>query len=107
MDPLTDRTDGLWLTLRLTPKASRDALVGITADADGSAVLKASVTAVPENGKANAALVKLLAKSWKLPKGTLSVIQGQTDRRKVLRVEGDPGDLRARLDPLIAALPRV
>jgi uncharacterized protein (TIGR00251 family) len=107
VDPLIDRPDGLWLALRLTPKASRDALVGVTAEADGSAVLKVSVTAVPENGKANAALVKLLAKSWKLPKGAFRVVQGQTDRRKVLWVEGDPGDLRARLDPLIAALPQV
>jgi uncharacterized protein (TIGR00251 family) len=106
VDPFTDRPDGLWLALRLTPKASRDALVGVVADADGTAVLKASVTAVPENGKANAALVKLLAKAWKLPKGDLSVVQGQTDRRKVLLVAGTPADLRARLDPLVAALPR-
>lgn len=80
--------------MRLTPKASRNAIQGIAAEADGGRVLKVAVTAVPENGKANQALVKLLAKAWKLPKSAVSITAGATDRRKTLLIEdGDPAAL--------------
>lgn len=55
------------------------------------------VTAPPESGKANAALLKLLAKAWKLPKTSLSVISGATARRKVVHIAGDPATLLTRL----------
>ena len=48
--------------LRLTPKASRNAVGGVVEDAEGGKAIKAGVTAVPEKGKANAALVKMRAK---------------------------------------------
>ena len=53
--------DGLIVPVRLTPKASRDAIEGLREDASGGRVLAVKVTAVPEKGKANAALEKLLA----------------------------------------------
>jgi uncharacterized protein len=81
----------------LTPKASRNRIEGIQADADGASLLKVSVTAVPEAGKANAALIKLLAKSWKLPKSTFSIISGTTDRRKTLMIDGDTDRLMNEL----------
>ena len=77
-------SDGLQIHIRLTPKASRDAIQGWAADADGQPVLKVSVTAVPEKGKANDALIALLAKSWKLPKGAIMLVRGETDRNKTL-----------------------
>ena len=49
--------DGLEITVRLTPKSSRDALEGAESGADGGAWLKARVRAVPEDGKANKALI--------------------------------------------------
>lgn len=76
--------DGLLINIRLTPKAAKNAITGWTTGADGQPLLKASVTAVPEKGKANAALITLLARSWKLPKGSLILIRGETDRNKVL-----------------------
>ena len=79
--------------MRLTPKASVNRIQGLIADAGGGMALKASVTAVPEKGKANAALIKLLAKAWSLPKTSLTVISGVTDRNKVLHIEGDPNVL--------------
>ncbi|MBW7850934.1 MAG: DUF167 domain-containing protein [Rhodospirillales bacterium] len=90
--------DGLRVPVRLTPKASRERIDGIVAEADGTLVLKAAVTAVPEDGKANAALVKLLAKAWRMPKSAITIVAGATDRRKVLHLSGDPDDLRRRLD---------
>jgi len=85
---LAETTDGVTLPVRVSPGASRDRIVGEHAGA-----LKVSVSAAPEKGKANAALIKLLAKAWSLPKTSLTVISGATDRNKVLHIEGDPNVL--------------
>jgi len=82
------------LQVRLTPKASANRLQDVTPDL----VLKVQVTAVPENGKANQALIALLAKFWKLPKSAFEITSGATDRNKVLLIEGDADELAARLD---------
>ena len=71
--------------------------------ADGLAHLKARVTAVPEKGKANKALVALLSKALKIPKTTISIISGDTARQKILRIEGDPEDLKSKIDALAAS----
>lgn len=87
--------------VRLTPRAARNRIDGIAQDADGKPYLKVAVTAVPESGKANAALVALLAKTWRLPRTTISVVAGTTDRRKTLFIAGDAALLARRLDELI------
>lgn len=95
--PVKRLTDGVSVAVRLTPKANATRLDQVAADAAGVAALKARVTAVPESGKANAALLKLLAKSWKLPKSTLSIAGGAKDRNKVVHVAGDPETLYEHL----------
>ena len=92
------KADGLRVRLRLQPGGRADAVLGLIPDANGVASLKASVTKAPEGGKANAALIKLLAKEWKVAKTTLEVVQGQTSRTKVLHLGGDPHTLAAMLD---------
>ena len=74
--PVTSRDDGVAVAVRLTPKASANRIDGLAPGEDGSTTLRARVTAAPENGKANAALIKLLAKAWKLPKTALTVTAG-------------------------------
>ena len=59
---------------------------------DGQA-LKIAVTAPPDKGKANAAVAALLAKAFGVAKSSVAVVAGETDRRKVLRVSGDPAAL--------------
>ncbi len=86
------------VSIRLTPKASRNRIDGPVAGADGAMALKASVTAVPEEGKANEALIKLLAKEWRVAKTRISVAVGATDRRKTLHLQGDPTDLLPQLE---------
>ncbi|GAB3118135.1 DUF167 domain-containing protein [Novispirillum itersonii] len=100
--PLFPAAGGVRLHVRLTPKASRDAIQGLADEADGGQVLKASVTAVPEDGKANAALIQLLSKAWKLPKSGFEIIAGATDRRKTLLIHGDTQTL---LDHLRQRMP--
>ncbi len=95
--PFSRAVDGALVTVRLTPKSSANAIRGIAADADGSTHLKATVTTLPEDGKANAALLKLLAKTWKLPKTSLTIASGATARRKVVHIAGDPAVLYGML----------
>ncbi len=89
---------GVKLAVRLTPKASANRIDGVAEDAEGHGLLRVSVTAVPEDGKANTALIKLLAKEWRLPKSAIEIVQGATDRRKVLLITGDAVRLRQCLE---------
>ncbi len=95
--PFRATRDGVAIALRVTPGASANRIKGVAADAEGVAVLTVAVTAAPEGGKANAALIRLLAKTWKVPKTSLSVASGAGSRRKVVHIAGDPGELLARL----------
>jgi uncharacterized protein (TIGR00251 family) len=95
--PFSKFAGGALVAVRLTPKSSANQIRGHARDSDGVAILKATVTAVPEDGKANAALLKLLAKTWKLPKTSLTIASGATSRRKVVQIAGDPAALYAML----------
>jgi hypothetical protein len=91
--------DGLTVRVRLTPKASRNRVEGPVELADGGVAIRATVTAAPESGKANAALLRLLAKTWRLPRTALAVTGGATSRLKTVTISGDgpalAGTLRA------------
>ena len=94
--------EGLRVALKVTPKAARAGISGTATDAAGQVALKVRVTEAPEGGKANAAVVKLLAKAWKLPKSALMITAGAKDRRKTLLVAGDPDELAPRLRAWLA-----
>jgi hypothetical protein len=89
--------DGLRLRLKVKPQARRDAIDGVVADVEGEA-LAVSVTAAPEDGKANAAVIALLARTWGLPRGDISVVQGATARRKLVAIAGDTATLAAMIE---------
>ncbi len=95
---------GARIALRVTPKAVRAGIIGVAADAAGRTVLKVRVSEAPQGGKANAAVIKLLAKAWRLPKGALRLVAGETERRKTLLVEGDPAELVPRLEAWLSGL---
>ena len=92
--------DGIDLFVRLTPRSARDRLEGAETSADGRSHLKARVRAVPENGAANKALEKLVAKALGVPASAVSVIAGGTSRLKTLRITGDPKVLSQRVEAL-------
>ncbi|MHB8885670.1 MAG: DUF167 family protein [Methylovirgula sp.] len=98
--PWAPRRDGVALTVRLTPKSARDALEGIEQLADGRAVVKARVRAVPEAGAANTALIRLLAEALALPARAIKLESGATSRVKVLFLDGDAEVLDMRLAAL-------
>ena len=81
------------LTVRLQARAKRNAIVE---ERDG--VLRVTVAAAPVDGRANAALCKLIAKQAGVARGRVSVIRGERSREKVVRVDGvEPGELRRAL----------
>lgn len=76
--------------VKLTPKASANRIGDWVELADGTRCLKVYVTAVPENNKANKALIALLAKHYKIPKSAIEIVQGATDRLKRLKINAAP-----------------
>jgi len=88
-------TPSTFLSVRVTPAAGRDAVLGWQDDA-----LRLCVAAPAQRGKANEAVIRLLAGALGLPRDRLRIVRGQTARRKVIFIEGlDDAQVRARLDP--------
>ncbi len=71
------------IRVRLTPRAARDEIVGWQGD-----VLRVRVTAPPAEGKANAALERLLAGAVGVPKSAVRVVSGTRAREKTVAIEG-------------------
>ena len=69
------------LKVKIIPRASRNQVIGWEDD-----VLKIKLTAVPIKGKANQALIKLLAKKFKVPQQDIQIIKGANSRNKVLNI---------------------
>lgn len=73
-------------------------------DAKGRGVLRVAVTAIPEQGRANKALIKLLAKEWKVAKSDLSLVRGAKDRDKAVLIKGADGTDARRLEKWAGSL---
>lgn len=97
INPLSAHADGLRLSVHLTPNAAREHLDRIDQSAGGNARLRVTVTAVPEKGKTNRALVKFLAKKLRLPKSAIQIIAGHHARDKTLLITGDTPSLTAHV----------
>lgn len=82
--------------VRLTPRGGRDAVDGVV-EIDGRLLLKARVSSPPVDGAANAALIKLLAKHFGVPKSALQLLAGETARIKTIEIAGDPAELMNRI----------
>ena len=82
----TDIALDLLIAIRLTPKAARDRMGGLFVDSHDQRWLQAGVTAPPDKGKANAALIMLLARQLKRPASSIFLETGDTNRLKRLRL---------------------
>jgi len=96
-EPLQPVEGGVRLRLKVTPKAKHAGIGGWQAEADGNLAVKVAVTAAPADGKANAAVIALLAKEWGVAKTAISVVAGATDRRKLVEIRGSTAELTARI----------
>ena len=63
----------------------------------GQGTLKVAVTAPAEDGKANRAVIELLAAEWRLPKSAFEVMRGAAARDKTVSISGEPGSLADRI----------
>ena len=89
--------------MRLTPKSGRDEISGVEQLADGRMVLKARVRAVPQDGEANEALIRLLAKALHLSARAVRIESGASSRLKTIHLQGDAGTLATALTQLLSA----
>lgn len=89
------------LRVRVNPGASRAAVGGRWDGPNGDTRLIVRVTAPPEKGKANKAAAEAIAKAFGLPKSSVSITAGETDRLKTFALGGDPGILSVRLAALL------
>lgn len=88
------------LIVHLTPKASHTKIEGWAVDEKGQKILRVKVSAVPEDGKANEALIKLLSKTLHIPQSRISLTRGATARIKQLEIEGEVGDVENKLNKI-------
>ena len=72
----------------------------------GQGTLKVAVTAPAEDGKANRAVIELLAAEWRLPKSAFEVMRGLTARDKTVRISGEPASLAGRIGHLDCGVER-
>lgn len=94
--------NGCLLKIKLSPNAAQNAFgAGVFIDADGEEYLKVSVTAVPEKGKANKELLKMISKKLKTAVSNLEIVSGQTDRLKKIFINSF---LTAELEEKIISL---
>lgn len=91
---------GALLRVRVTPNAGGDRIEGGEIRDDATSVLRIRVAAVPDRGKANVAVVALLARELGVPKSTIGVVSGDSARLKTLQILGEPVILAKSLDRL-------
>jgi uncharacterized protein (TIGR00251 family) len=102
MKPYAAVDGGVRLALRLTPRASKNGVDGIVADADGRPLLKLRLVAPPVDGAANEALIAFLAKTLSLRKAGITIRSGETSRVKILHLAGDSAAILQKLDAWLA-----
>jgi uncharacterized protein (TIGR00251 family) len=80
---LTETSTGVTLTVRVTPRASKNEIAGVTEGA-----LKVRLIAPPVEGAANAALLAFLADALGLRRGQITLLAGRSARQKLVRIVG-------------------
>lgn len=92
----------LLLELKVVPNSRADRVDGLAPDVDGGCRLVLRIKAPPVDGKANAAVIALLAKALGCPKSALDVTSGTTARQKRIAWRHPPEDALERLEMLLA-----
>jgi uncharacterized protein (TIGR00251 family) len=83
MIPLHATSSGITFSIRVHPRAKKDAISGVIGDA-----LKLSLTAPPLEGRANQACIRFFAEFLRVPRSSVTIAAGESSRNKVIRVHG-------------------
>ncbi len=93
MIPVRDTSAGVTFTVKVQPRARKNAITGTIGDA-----LKLALTAPPVDGRANEACIEFFANLLDVPRSSVTIASGETSRNKVIRVAGLSADeVRRRL----------
>ena len=87
--------------VRVTTRARRDMVAGLYRAADGTNALAVRVTAAPEDGAANAAVLRCIAKAVGRPASAVTLRAGATARVKTIAIRGDVGMIEAALETAV------
>jgi len=94
MIPVQETAAGVTFAVKVHPRARKNAITGEVGDA-----LKLALTAPPLDGRANQACIEFFANLLDVPRASVTIASGETNRRKVIRVAGVSADaVRKRLD---------
>jgi len=74
---------GFTFAVRIVPRASRSEIAG-----EYNGALRVRIAAPPVDGAANRELVRVLAKSFKLPQNAIEIVSGASSKNKMVRVQG-------------------
>jgi len=99
MIPFHVASAGVTFAVKIHPRAKKNAVTGFVGDA-----LKLSLTAPPIDGRANDACIDLLSDLLRVPRSCITIVSGQTSRRKIILVTGISTDLiKTTLEKLVSA----
>ena len=83
MIPVRDTSSGATFSVKVHPRAHKDAITGAVGDA-----LKVALTAPPVEGRANEAVIRFFAEFLQVPRSSVTIAAGESSRNKVIRVQG-------------------
>ena len=83
MIPIRDTASGATFSVKVHPRAKKDAIAGTVGDA-----LKLALTAPPVEGKANQAVIEFFADLFAIPRSSVTIASGETSRNKRVRLAG-------------------
>jgi len=81
--PLHQAASGITFAVKVQPRAKKNAILGELGDS-----VKISLVAPPVDGRANQACLKFIAELLNVPRSAVTIVSGETNRRKVIRVAG-------------------
>ena len=88
-----EHKDGTIIYVRASTNGNSDQIMGTEERANGKTYLKIKTSSVAENGRANEAIIKLLAKTLSIPKSSIMVLSGHTSREKSILVNASKADI--------------
>lgn len=83
------KSDHFLLHIKATPSSSKTKISGIFTDEKNQQHLKVNLAAIPEDGKANEALIKFLSKTLEIPRSKIEILRGKNNRNKIVKIYGE------------------
>ncbi len=83
MISVTESAKGVTFSVKVHPRARKNAITGAVGDS-----LKLALTAPPVEGRANQAVIEFFAELFAIPRSSVTIASGETSRNKLVRIAG-------------------